>query len=311
MADMTLDEAVNEVLNYLTGFDLHYIAELDRYRSIARTLNRSLRLVSTEQEWACYAAVEDMGEVSTGQTSILLRRSRRPRIILDDSMRLVDADNNIHMWAYFLPRESLHKYQGRTGLWVASTDNRLDFNRPIRSQENGMRAIVPVMRDPRPLILPASLDSMEALATDGDPDPLVLQKVVQLRNFHNPDIVEEWVIDETEAPYIYTSPESSLEQLSLTPTQVRNQLIDHSFPDLIVLKAAFLYAQTDPVMQPRVQTLEGQYKTLFYALTERDSNHTDDPFMNDFVVPIQGSLRDTRGNHAHPHSDERRYYNYR
>lgn len=311
MAEMTLDEAVGEVLNYLTGFDLHYIAELDRYRAIARTLNRALRLVATEHEWACYAAVEDMGELSLGQTEITLRRTRRPRIILDDSVRLVDADNNIHMWAYILPRESLHKYQGRTGLWVASTDNRLTFSRPISTQEAGLRAIVPVMREPRQVIIPASYDSLETLEGDGIEDPLVLAKIVQLRNYHNPDIVEEWVVDETAAPYIYTSPESSLQALSLTPSQVRNQRIDHSFPDLIILKAAFLYAGTDPVMQPRVQSLEAQYKTLFYALTERDSNHTDEPFVNDFVVPIQGSLHGERSNHAHPHSDERRWFNYR
>jgi hypothetical protein len=311
MAEMTLEDAVGEVLNHLTGFDLHYIAELDRFRSIARTLNRALRLVATEQEWGCYSAIEDMGELYDGQTEIRLRRSRRPRIILDDSVRLVDENDNIHMWAYFLPRESLHKYQGRTGLWVSSTENRIEFSRPIQGNLVGMRAFVPVMREPQQVVIPANLDSLEALEEDGEEDPLVVQKIVQLRNFHNPDIVEEWVVDETAAPYIYTSPESALEQLSLTPAQVRHQLIDHEFPDLIVLKAAFLYAGTDPLMQPRVQTLEGQYKDLFYALTERDSNHTDDPFMNQFTVPIQGSLNGGQGNHAHPHADERRYYNYR
>lgn len=311
MATMSLDDAVGEVLNYLTGSDLHYIAELDRYRAITRTLNRALRLVATEHEWGCYSSVVDMGELTLGQTEISLRRSRRPRIILDDSVRLVDENNVIHMWAYILPRESVHKYQGRTGLWVSSTENRLEFNRPINAKEAGLHAVVPVMREPRQLIMPATFDSIEDLDADGEEDPLVLQKLVQLRNFHNPDIVEEWVIDESEAPYIYTSPESSLAKLNLTPEQIRNQPIDHENPDLIVMKAAFLYAGTDPVMQPRVQTLEGQYKDLFYALTERDTNHTDDPFINDFVVPIQGSLHGNHSNHAHPHSDERRWFNYR
>jgi len=308
---MTLDDAVGEVLNYLTGYDLHYIAELDRYRSITRTLNRALRLVASEQEWACYSAVQDLGAVSTGQTELTLSRTKRPRIIMDDSVRLVDDENNIHMWAYFLPRESLHKYQGRTGLWAAATDNRIEFSRPISADLDGMRALVPVMREPRQLMIPASFDSVEDRDADGQEDPAVLLKIVQLRNFHNPEIVEEWVIDNTEAPYLYTSPESSLAALALTPEQIRTQKIDHSFPDLIVLKAAFLYAQTGPVMQPRVQTLEGQYKDLFYALTERDTNHTDDPHINDFSVPIQGSLHGYSGAHAHPHSDERRFYNYR
>lgn len=311
MADMTLDKAVGEVLNQLTGYDLHYIAELDRYRSIAKFLNRAVRLCATEHEWACYSAVQDLGPVSTDQTEIQLSRTKRPRIITDDSVRLVDDDNNIRMWAYFLPRESLHKYQGRTGLWVAATDSRLEFSRPISPELDGLRAIVPVMREPREVLIPATLDSIEDLDADGEEDPLVVQKIVQLRNYHNPDIVEEWVIDESDAPYLYTSPESSLAALELTPAQVRNQKIDHSFPDLVVMKAAYLYAQTDPVMQPRVQTLEGQYKDLFYALVERDTNHTDEPFRNDFFVPIQGSLHEGPRPHAHPHSDERRHYNYR
>ncbi len=171
--------------------------------------------------------------------------------------------------------------------------------------------MVPVMREPREVMIPATFDSVEQLEQDGQEDPLVLQHIVQLRNFHNPDIVEEWVIDETEAPYIYTSPESSLAELDLTPVQIRNQKIDHANPDLIILKAAFLYAGTDPVLQPRVQTLEQQYKNLFYALTERDTDHSDDTFRNDFAVPIQGSLHDEPRNHAHPHSDERRWFNYR
>lgn len=311
MTDMTLDDAVGEVLNYLTGMDLHYVAELDRYRSIARTLNRALRLVATEHDWACYSALEELGTVTAGQREIVMRRSRRPRIIHDDSLRLIDSKNRIREWAYFLPRESLHKYQTRPGLWVASTENRLEFSRPIHSGEDGLRAVIPVMRDPRQFTIPATLDSVEALQTDGQHPPEVLQKVIQLRNFHNPEIIEEWVVDESEAPYAFTSPESSLAKLELTPEQVRLQRLDHSNPDLIVLKAAFLYAQTDPVMQPRVQTLEEQYKDQFYALTERNTRHTDEPYRNDFVLPIQGSLRDGYNNHApHPHSDERRFYNY-
>jgi hypothetical protein len=187
----------------------------------------------------------------------------------------------------------------------------LTFSRPIQAKEAGLRAIVPVMREPREFLIPATFDSIEDLEADGEEDPLVVEKIVQLRNFHNPDIVEEWVIDESAAPYIYTSPESSLAKLALTPAQIRNQKLDFSFPDLIVLRAAALYAATDPVMQPRQQTLDAQYKDLFYALTERDTNHTDDPFINDFAVPIQGSLHDRVRNHAHPHSDERRYFNYR
>lgn len=306
---MTLDEAVGEVLNYLTGLDLHYIAELDRYRSITRTLNRALRLVSTEHEWSFYSALEDLGHLSAGQQSARLRSSRRPRILLDDSVRIVDEDGCIREWAYFLPRESLHKYRHRTGLWVASVGSDILFSRPI-AQEDGLKAYVPVMRDPRQLLIPSALESIEELIS---PPPAIPAgaELIQLRNFHNPEIIEEWVSAPGLPPYEYTDPENSLAQLELTPEQIRNQSIDFDFPDLIVLKAAFLYAQTDPIMQPRVQTLEGQYKDLFYALTERDTNHTDEPYRNDWRLPIQSSLRGDWFPHQHPHSDERTYYNYK
>ena len=76
----------------------------------------------------------------------------------------------------------------------------------------------------------------------------------------------------------------------------------------MLARAAFLYAQSDPVAQPRVQTLEDQYKTMMYALTERDERNTDSAYQNDFFVPIGGSLAGpVTDAHAHPHSDERRW----
>ena len=39
---MTLDESVNEVLGFLTGMDLTYGSNYDRYRVVARMLNRAL-----------------------------------------------------------------------------------------------------------------------------------------------------------------------------------------------------------------------------------------------------------------------------
>lgn len=309
---MTLDECVGEVLNHLTGLDLHYIPELDRYRSITKQLNRALRLLATEHEWSHYSAVEDMGTVSAGQESIHLRSSRRPRIITDDSVRLVDDKNNIHMWAFYLPRESLHKHRGRTGLWVAQTRNELTFSRPISSREDGLRAMVPVMRPPREFIQPATRENLEDLTTPPLPLPEGAE-LIQLRNFHNPDIVEEWVSIPGLPPYEFSNPEASLAQQEYTPAAIKTQVLDFPYPDLVILRAAFQYAQTDPVMQPRVQTLEGQYKDVFYNLVERDTNHTDNTYVNDYHVPIQSSLSGNpyRGPHAHPHSDERNYYNYR
>lgn len=66
--------------------------------------------------------------------------------------------------------------------------------------------------------------------------------------------------------------------------------VDFDFPDLIVMRAAYLYGMTDPVMQPRAQTLEAQYKDLMYQLMERDDQHTDTPYQNDFHVPVQNGI---------------------
>lgn len=307
---MTLDDAVGEVLNHLTGLDLHYVAELDRYRAIARTLNRALRLVSTEHEWSQYSAVEDLGAVTTGQTKIHLRSTVRPRIQLDDCLRLVDQNNCIHTWAYFLPRDALHKYHARTGLWVSHTRNELELSRPIGAHENGLRAFVPIMREPRQFIIPATLESVEELITPPSPIP-VGAELIQLRNFHNPEIIEEWVSIPGQPPYEYYDPETSVGRIEYTSAQIRNQLLDFTFPDLIILKAAALYAATDPVMQPRVQTLEAQYKDLYYQLVERDTSHTDDPYRNDWQLPIEGNITDNHRYHHHPHSDERFIHNYR
>lgn len=90
------------------------------------------------------------------------------------------------------------------------------------------------------------------------------------------------------------------------PVEIRLQPIDFSYPDIITMRAAFLYAQTDPVMQPRVQTLEAQYKDLMYQVIERDDRNTDSPYLNEFFVPVQNGLRTEIMTHGHPHSDERR-----
>ena len=89
--------------------------------------------------------------------------------------------------------------------------------------------------------------------------------------------------------------------------EVLEQPVDFDYPDLIVMKAAYYIAQADPLMQPRVPTLDEQYKSLFYALNERDDRHTDSPFMNEFTVPIQSGIHDISSwDTLHPHSDERR-----
>lgn len=309
---MTLDECVGEVLNHLTGLDLHYIPELDRYRSITKHLNRALRLVATEAEWSYYSALEDLGTVHAGQESIYLRATRRPRVKLDDAARLVDQNGAIRLWAYYQPRESLHKYQGRTGLWIAHTRSEILFSRKITTGEEGFTFYLPVMREPQQFQVPATLENLEELITPPSPLP-VGGELLQLRNFHNPEIVEEWVSISGQPPYRYEGPEDSLAALNYTPQQIKNQLLDAPHPDLIILKAAALYSQTDPVMQPRAQSLEAAYKELFYNLVERDTETTDNPYINTWHVPIQATIGGNpyRGSHAHPHSDERNIINYR
>lgn len=256
---LTLDDAVAEVLGLLTGLDLSYAPELDRYRAVTRALNRALRANALEQEWGYYATVESAGTAYAGQRELMLRPSVRPRIINDDAVRLVNDAGQPLQWAYFLPRDALHKYNGRTGLWAAITRNTLTFSRPLNRAESGLDIQLPVMREPKMFRLPEQHEDHDEPLTD-------------------------------------------------VPDEIREQPIDFQYPDLIVLRAAYYYAQTDPVMQPRVQTLEGQFKDMQYQIMERDSRMTDSPYQNEFFVPVENGLHGGGpiGLSTHPHSDERR-----
>ena len=254
---LTLDDAVEEVLGLLTGLDLRYAPELDRYRAITRQLNRALRNNALEQEWGYYTSTESLGPAVAGERDVQLRPSLRPRIINDDAVRLVNADGRPLVWAYFLPRDAIHKYEGYRGLWCAVTRNTIRFSRPLSLAEAGLDIEVPVMREPR--------------------------------MFRLPEI-----------------PENPNDPLPTIPPEIRQQPIDFDYPDIITLRAAFYYAQTDPVMQPRVQNLEAQYKDLMYQVMERDERNTDSPFENDFVVPVVNGIEGPRGGlHIYPHTDVR------
>jgi hypothetical protein len=102
-------------------------------------------------------------------------------------------------------------------------------------------------------------------------------------------------------------PEDPEEEPTEVPDSIRNQEIDFPYPDLIVLRAAYLLAQTDPIMQPRVQTIEAMYKDLMYQVIERDDRMTDSPYLNEWNLGIQADI--TGGpatNHWHPHAADRR-----
>lgn len=254
---MTLDECVAEVLGMLTGLDLQYAPEQDRYQSVVRQLNRALRAHALETDWSYYSSTEDVGTAHTGDRAVSIRASVRPRIINDDAVRLVDSDGRPQVWAYWLPRDALHKYDDRSGLWVAHTRTLIEFSRPFGPGEDGLTIQVPVMREPKMFNLPAQPE--------------------------NPDL-----------------------PLVTVPAAIREQLLDYDYPDVVILRAAYYYAQTDPVMQPRVQTLEAQFKDLMYQLIERDEKNTDSPFLNEFTVPIQNGINHQGFVHRHPHADERR-----
>ena len=247
---MTLRQAVDEVMGLLTGLDVQYDPNLDRFNVVVRCLNRALRAVALEHEWSYFSSTEEAGVAVQGQSDVELPPRLRPRIVNDDAVRLVNANGATLRWAYILPRDAVHKYRARSGLWCSVTRTTITFSRPFNQYEAGLRVMVPVMREPK-----------QFKPADGTLTEAIL-----------------------------------------------NQLVDFDYPDLVTARAAYLYAQTDPVMQPRVQTLEAQYKDIMYQLIERDERHTDSAYVNEWIVPIEGELHGSSYNdfaHAHPHSDER------
>lgn len=257
---LTLDSAVAEVLALLTGMDLKYDPDTDRYAVITRMLNRALRDNALETDWSYYASTEDVGLAIEGRKEIFLRSSVRPRIIRDDAV-VLSRDGVPHVWAYFLPRDALSKYANSRELKAAVTRTTLSFSRPFSKSEAGMHIEVPVMREPRMFRLPEQPESPDA-------------------------------------------------ELIPVPDDVREQQVDFDYPDIIVTRAAFLTAQTDPLMQPRVQTLEMQFKDLMYQLIERDDRHTDTPYQNEFILPISNDIygREDPLTHGHPHSETGRLF---
>jgi hypothetical protein len=250
----TLDDAVAEVLGSLTGLDLSWVPELDKYQAVTRALNKALRLNATELNWSFYASVEDVGPARAGERLVVLRNSVRPRIIKDDAVRLVNTEGRALVWAYFLPRDSLHKYPVQQGLWCSVTGQNLEFSRPFHNGEEGLNIQIPVMREPTMFRLPKQ-------------------------------------------------PEDVNEPLVEVPADVREQLVDFNYPDLIIARASYLYAQTNPLWQPRVQTLEANYKDLFYSLKERDEANTDTPYQNEWNIGIESDITSTQMYTGRPMAD--------
>ena len=239
---MTLDEAVAELNGHLTGMDFQLVPEQDRYQSLVRQLNRGLRAVALANEWGYYSSLEQVGVATRGVSEFELLSSVRPRIMPDDSAKLIDPRTRaVVALVPFLPRDAINKYQHRQGLRVSVTRQTLTFSRPFINAEHGLEIHIPVMREPKMFRLPAQPTDPNA--------PLV-------------DV----------------------------PMEIREQLVDFDYPDLVILKAAYYYAQTDPVLQPRVMQLDDDYKELMYALIERDTNHNDSPYQNEWNIGIEGGI---------------------
>ena len=250
---LTLDDAVAEVLTLLTGLDLAYRPELNRYVTIARQLNRALRSNALEHEWGYYSTTMSAGAAVENDQTVWLPADLRARAVGDDAVRLVNTDGDTVRWAFVLPRDALSKYWARAGLWCAVTRNAIHFSRPFTNAEAGLDIQVPAMREPTMFRLP-----------------------------------------------------DQSQELVEVPQEIRDQPVDFAYPDVVVMRAAWYVSLTDPVMQPRAQTLEAQYKDLMYQIIERDDRFTDSPYQNEFTVPIQADLMGQGFVHAHPHSDERR-----
>jgi hypothetical protein len=231
---MSLEDAVQEVLMLLTGQDLTYDSTYDRFRVITRHLNRALRTNALELDWSYYSEELNLGAVTEGDQKFAINTSYRFRVNGDDAVRLVTSDGHPISWAYVLPRNALHKYYNREGLWCSVTRNQLTFSRPLYASEEGLFVELAVMREPRPFVVPDS-----------------------------------------EEPF---------------DQEVLDQQVDFDLPDLITARAAWTYAQTDPVMQPRVQTIEDQVDALKYQAMERDTKFTESPYSNEIIVPVQNTI---------------------
>ncbi len=100
---ITLEQAVAEVLTLLTGVDLTFNPAEDTFHVVARCLNRAMRSVALEHEWSYYSATENVGTAQVGVQDVEISSRLRPRIIGDDAVRLQTSEGKVVRWAYILP----------------------------------------------------------------------------------------------------------------------------------------------------------------------------------------------------------------
>jgi hypothetical protein len=110
-------------------------------------------------------------------------------------------------------------------------------------------------------------------------------------------------------PYRFVIPppeEDPNEDLPVFDPVERAKAVDFHYPDIITARAAYMYSLTDPVVQPRAQTLEANYKDLMYQAIERDDRYTDSPLENNYVVPVQNGIYPESSFALTPQADRRR-----
>lgn len=101
-------------------------------------------------------------------------------------------------------------------------------------------------------------------------------------------------------------PEDDAGALIPVADAIRNQYLDFDNPDVVLRLAAYYYSMSDPVYQPRAQTLEQLWKDTYYQLNERDDRNTDSPYLNEWALPIQSDINGYGFQDMHhPHADDR------
>lgn len=206
-----------------------------------------------------------------------------------------------HEWKYFYSHATVgHAHEGTQALLLRSS------LRPRMMDDDAVVLVKPGTSD---IVKWAYFQNATALHKYRHMDGLwcsVHNRVLQFsRPFTKSEEGLEIQMPSMREPVMFRLPEQPTdpaEEVVTVPRDVLEQQIDFDYPDYIIRKAAWLYAQTDPVLQPRVQTLEAQWKDLMYALTERDTRSTDTPYQNPWNIGIDGGIYSSGPSSTHPHA---------
>ena len=254
------------------------------------------------------AVAEVMGHLTGLDLQLVPERDRYHSVTrqLNRALRAVALEQE---WNYYADLENVGQTAGGVAEYILRS-----AIRPRVIGDDAVRLVDPVTNAVRALAhyLPrdaaGKYDRRQGLRVS-----YTRQSLIFTRAFHPAEAGWDILVPTMREPKQFrlpAQPEDPNQPSVEVPEEVREQLVDFDYPDLVVMKAAYFYAQTDPIMQPRVQTLEANYKELMYALVERDTRNTDSPYQNDWTLDIESSvnggssygggrpLADERGFHA-------------